>query len=236
MMNNRGWPHDKNKTVQSIIIGSNSLIALYQTIRDLGIGVLFTFYNSARSLWYWPRPSDTVLLLLGSLGREFVPKRVKINGTNPVFLYSRLCAHHSSLSPLSPSAAMDLYTLIPRTLVGVVYPAFMSLKSVLHGSPESAGAWLRYWVVLGVFSLVELLLDPVINPLRWVISLPVIRIIFIIFSYSFPTYLVVKCLFLVWCMLPVSWNGSDLLFNQVSATIFIRETTNQSILNSFAFA
>ena len=67
---------------------------------------------------------------------------------------------------LLASAAMDLYTLIPRTLVGVVYPAFMSLKSVLHGSPESAGAWLRYWVVLGVFSLVELLLDPVINPLR----------------------------------------------------------------------
>ena len=45
MMNSRGWPHDINKTIQSIIIGSNSLIALYQTIRDLGIGVLFTFYN-----------------------------------------------------------------------------------------------------------------------------------------------------------------------------------------------
>merc|ERR1711862_320069 len=115
-----------------------------------------------------------------------------------------------SLNPLPPvnlhiattethSAAMDLYTLVPRTLVGVVYPAFASLKAVLHGSPESAGAWLRYWVVLGVFSLIELLLDLVINPL----------------SYSFPTYLVVKCLFLVWCMLPVSWNGSDLLFNQV---------------------
>merc|ERR1712079_625213 len=86
----------------------------------------------------------------------------------------------------------------------------MSLKSVLHGSPESAGAWLRYWVVLGVFSLVELLLDPVINPL----------------SYSFPTYLVVKCLFLVWCMLPVSWNGSDLLFNQVLSH-FSKSTTRK---------
>ena len=79
---------------------------------------------------------------------------------------------------------MDLTTLIPRTLVGVVYPAFMSLKSVLHGSPESAGAWLRYWVVLGVFSLVELLLDPVINPLRWVIIL-IIRI-----YLCFPTDLI----------------------------------------------
>lgn len=95
---------------------------------------------------------------------------------------------------------MDLYTLIPRTLVGVVYPAFASLKAVLSGSADSSAAWLRYWVVLGVFSVVELLLDPVINPL----------------IYSFPTYLVLKCLFLVWCMLPQWFNGSDIIFNQVS--------------------
>ena len=95
---------------------------------------------------------------------------------------------------------MDLYTLIPRTLVGVAYPAFASLKAVLSDSPESSVAWLRYWVVLGVVSVVELLLDPLINPL----------------TFSFPTYLVLKCLFLVWCMAPVEWNGSDIIFNQVS--------------------
>jgi len=111
---------------------------------------------------------------------------------------------HSSDTTCPLQNTMDLYTLVPRTLVGVVYPAFASLKAVLHGSPESAGAWLRYWVVLGVFSLVELFLDPFINPI----------------SYSFPTYLVVKCLFLVWCMLPVSWNGSDILFNQVLFPLF----------------
>merc|ERR1712154_698554 len=76
---------------------------------------------------------------------------------------------------------MDLYTLIPRTLVGVVYPAFASLKAVLSGSA-----------------------DPLINPL----------------SYSFPVYLVLKCSFLVWCMAPVKWNGSDLLFNQVLFPLF----------------
>merc|ERR1712025_470811 len=99
---------------------------------------------------------------------------------------------------------MDLFTLIPRTLVGVAYPAFASLKAVLSDSPESSVAWLRYWVVLGVFSVVELLLDPLINPL----------------TYSFPTYLVTKCLFLVWCMAPVAWNGSDIIFNQVLFPIF----------------
>merc|ERR1711953_1245864 len=84
------------------------------------------------------------------------------------------------------SLPMDLYTLIPRTLVGVVYPAFASLKAVLSGSAEQSAAWLRYWVVLGVFSVLELLAD-----------------------------LLLKCSFLVWCMAPVKWNGSDLLFNQV---------------------
>merc|ERR1711970_1278150 len=48
------------------------------------------------------------------------------------------------------------------------------------------------------------LLDLLINPL----------------TYSFPTYLVIKCLFLVWCMAPVSWNGSDIIFNQVLFPIF----------------
>jgi len=99
---------------------------------------------------------------------------------------------------------MDLYTLIPRTLVGVAYPAFASLKTVLSDSPESSVAWLRYWVVLGVFSVVELLLDPLVNPLK----------------FSFPTYLILKCLFLIWCMAPIEWNGSDLIFNHVLFPIF----------------
>ena len=121
------------------------------------------------------------------------------------------------MCPVSDSVPMDLFTLIPRTIVGVTYPAFASLKAVLSDSPESCGAWLRsvsntmltltltltlirYWVVLGVFSLVELLLDLAINPL----------------AYSFPAYLILKCAFLAWCMAPVEWNGSDVIFNNVS--------------------
>merc|ERR1711993_71395 len=99
---------------------------------------------------------------------------------------------------------MDLFTLIPRTIIGVTYPAFASLKAVLSDSPESCGAWLRYWVVLGVFSLVELLLDLLINPLR----------------YSFPIYLILKCSFLAWCMAPVEWNGSDVIFNNILFPLF----------------
>ena len=59
---------------------------------------------------------------------------------------------------------MDLFTLIPRTIIGVTYPAFASLKAVLSDSPESCGAWLRKiihmafsWWALGYIYLLELL-------------------------------------------------------------------------------
>merc|ERR1712106_1102300 len=99
---------------------------------------------------------------------------------------------------------MDLFTLIPRTLIGVAYPGFASLKAVLSDSPDSSVAWMKYWVVLGVFSVVELLLDPLLNP----------------FQHSFPTYLILKCLFLAWCMAPIELNGSDVIFNNILFPIF----------------
>ena len=95
---------------------------------------------------------------------------------------------------------MDLYTLVPRTLLGVFYPGFASLRAVLLENPESAVAWMKYWVVLGVFSVIELLIDLVLNPL----------------PYSFPAYLICKCTFLVWCMAPIEMNGSHVIFNFVS--------------------
>ena len=108
---------------------------------------------------------------------------------------------------------MDLFTLVPRTLIGVAYPAFATLKAVLSECTESSVAWLRYWVVLGVFSVVELLLDPLINPLR----------------LAFPSYLILKCLFLAWCMAPVEWNGSDVIFNNVDNYLIISNYNSCSI-------
>merc|ERR1711892_1460616 len=99
---------------------------------------------------------------------------------------------------------MDLFTLIPRTLIGVAYPGFASLKAVLSDSPESSVAWMKDWAVLGVFSVVELLLDPLLNP----------------FKHAFPAYLILKCLFLAWCMAPIELNGSDVIFNNILFPIF----------------
>ena len=89
----------------------------------------------------------------------------------------------------------------------------------MNDSPEKSLAWLRYRLVLGTLSVVELVLDPLVAPSsnRLVV---------------FSLYVVVKCVFLLWCMAPVHHNGSDLIFNQVTRdTNSSRLETNRLLLH-----
>ena len=83
-----------------------------------------------------------------------------------------------------------------RTIIGCAYPGYRSLKAILTDDKDDDMAWLRYWVVLSSFSILELVLDLMV---AWV-----------------PGYLIAKCAFLVWCMAPVQNNGSNIIFNMVS--------------------
>ncbi|XP_016886772.1 receptor expression-enhancing protein 6-like isoform X3 [Cynoglossus semilaevis] len=87
-------------------------------------------------------------------------------------------------------------------LIGFVYPAYYSIKAIESPSKEDDTKWLTYWVVYGVFSVGEFFSD--------------------IFLYWFPFYYAFKCLFLLWCMAPLSWNGSQLLYNKVVRPIFLQ--------------
>ncbi|XP_041913761.1 receptor expression-enhancing protein 6 isoform X1 [Alosa alosa] len=87
-------------------------------------------------------------------------------------------------------------------LIGFVYPAYYSIKAIESEDKEDDTKWLTYWVVYGVFSLGEFFSD--------------------IFLYWFPFYYVCKCLFLLWCMAPVTWNGSQVLYRRVVRPIFLR--------------
>ncbi|XP_077389723.1 receptor expression-enhancing protein 6 isoform X2 [Festucalex cinctus] len=87
-------------------------------------------------------------------------------------------------------------------LIGFVYPAYYSVKAIESPSKEDDTKWLTYWVVYGVFSLGEFFSD--------------------IFLYWFPFYYAFKCLFLLWCMAPVAWNGSQVLYNRVVRPVFLR--------------
>uniref|UniRef100_A0A8C9FIN7 Receptor expression-enhancing protein n=1 Tax=Pavo cristatus TaxID=9049 RepID=A0A8C9FIN7_PAVCR len=87
-------------------------------------------------------------------------------------------------------------------LIGFAYPAYVSIKAIESSSKEDDTTWLMYWVVYGVFSIAEFFSD--------------------IFLYWFPFYYAGKCLFLVWCMAPVSWNGSQVLYHNVIRPCFLK--------------
>ncbi|XP_054894816.1 receptor expression-enhancing protein 5-like isoform X2 [Poeciliopsis prolifica] len=87
-------------------------------------------------------------------------------------------------------------------LVGFIYPAYFSIKAIESPNKDDDTQWLTYWVVYGLFSIVEAFSD--------------------IFLSWFPFYYAVKCTFLVWCMSPVTWNGSDMLYSRVIRPYFLQ--------------
>uniref|UniRef100_A0A3B4B5J8 Receptor expression-enhancing protein n=1 Tax=Periophthalmus magnuspinnatus TaxID=409849 RepID=A0A3B4B5J8_9GOBI len=87
-------------------------------------------------------------------------------------------------------------------LIGFVYPAYFSIKAIESNVKEDDTQWLTYWVVYGLFSIAEAFSD--------------------IFLFWFPFYYAGKCLFLVWCMAPVSWNGSEILYRRAIRPFFLK--------------
>ncbi|XP_053821822.1 receptor expression-enhancing protein 6 isoform X2 [Vidua chalybeata] len=87
-------------------------------------------------------------------------------------------------------------------VIGFVYPAYVSIKAIESNSKEDDTTWLTYWVVYGVFSVAEFFSD--------------------LFLYWFPFYYAGKCLFLVWCMAPVPWNGSQAIYHSVIRPFFLK--------------
>uniref|UniRef100_A0AAY5K7Y5 Receptor expression-enhancing protein n=1 Tax=Esox lucius TaxID=8010 RepID=A0AAY5K7Y5_ESOLU len=100
-------------------------------------------------------------------------------------------------------------------LIGFVYPAYYSIKAIESANKDDDTKWLTYWVVYGIFSLGEFFSD--------------------IFLYWFPFYYAFKCLFLLWCMAPVAWNGSQVLYNRVVRPIFLKhEATVDSMVSDLS--
>ncbi|KAG7456784.1 hypothetical protein MATL_G00239600 [Megalops atlanticus] len=100
-------------------------------------------------------------------------------------------------------------------LIGFVYPAYFSIKAIESSNKEDDTKWLTYWVVYGLFSLAEFFSD--------------------IFLFWCPFYYAGKCLFLVWCMAPVSWNGSQVLYTRVVRPFFLKhQATMDSVVKDFS--
>jgi hypothetical protein len=67
---------------------------------------------------------------------------------------------------------------ILRTGVGFIYPVYRSVQAIMSEDVEDDMTWLRYWVILALVSMVEVMVDPLVD--------------------FFPGYLIGKCAFLIW--------------------------------------
>lgn len=91
------------------------------------------------------------------------------------------------------------------TCLGFAYPAYQSVKAVESADKEDDTQWLIYWVVFGVFNIVEFFSDILLS---W-----------------FPLYFLVKLIFLCWCMAPVSWNGCNTIYHKVIRPFVLKHQT-----------
>uniref|UniRef100_UPI00358F8317 receptor expression-enhancing protein 5-like n=1 Tax=Myxine glutinosa TaxID=7769 RepID=UPI00358F8317 len=88
------------------------------------------------------------------------------------------------------------------SFIGFLYPAYCSIKAIESNLKEDDTQWLTYWVVYAFFSFGEFFSD--------------------ILLFWFPFYYFGKCAFLMWCMAPVSWNGANVIYNQVLRPYFLK--------------
>ena len=93
----------------------------------------------------------------------------------------------------------NIFDSIITNLVGTVYPAFWTIKSLEQNLIEEQKKWLTYWVVFGSFIIVDM-------------GSPVI-VKFI------PFYFVLKILFLIWLFMPGS-NGCTIIYHLFVKKIF----------------
>lgn len=95
--------------------------------------------------------------------------------------------------------------------IGFVYPAYASIVAIESRSKEDDTKWLTYWVVFAAFSTVEFFSDIILN---WI-----------------PFYWLTKCIFLIWCFIPINNNGSTVIYNRFIRPVFIknRETIDSTI-------
>ena len=96
--------------------------------------------------------------------------------------------------PLSSTSTMASPYLVLRTVMVFLIPAYFTLAALTTNTQEDDQSWLRYWVVISIISLLELVLD----------------------NLSFlPCYTMMKVLLLLWCLLPGPASGSNIIFSMV---------------------
>ncbi|XP_049785051.1 receptor expression-enhancing protein 6-like [Schistocerca cancellata] len=87
-------------------------------------------------------------------------------------------------------------------LIGFVYPAYRSIKALETPQKDDDTKWLTYWVVFALFSVTEFFSGLLVH---W-----------------FPFYWLLKCMFFIWCFVPLEANGSMVIYRNVIRPYFIK--------------
>ncbi|XP_045156059.1 receptor expression-enhancing protein 6 [Echinops telfairi] len=100
-------------------------------------------------------------------------------------------------------------------LIGFAYPAYASVKAIESPSKEDDTLWLTYWVVYGLFGLLEFFSD--------------------LLLFWCPFYYVGKCAFLLFCMAPGPWNGAAVLYHRAIRPLFLKhQATVDSLVSDLS--
>lgn len=94
--------------------------------------------------------------------------------------------------------------------IGFLYPAYASVRAIESKPKDDDTKWLMYWVVFALFSVVEFFSDILLN---W-----------------FPLYWLAKCIFLIWCFMPIASNGANVIYTRVVRPLFLK---HQGHVDSF---
>ncbi|XP_030081414.1 receptor expression-enhancing protein 5 isoform X2 [Drosophila hydei] len=87
-------------------------------------------------------------------------------------------------------------------IIGVLYPAYVSIHAIESSTKQDDTKWLIYWVTFGIFTVIEFFSHLLTNII--------------------PLYWLFKCGFLIWCMLPVDNNGSVIIYNKLVRPHFLK--------------
>ncbi|KAF7284484.1 hypothetical protein GWI33_022076 [Rhynchophorus ferrugineus] len=85
---------------------------------------------------------------------------------------------------------------------GIAVIAYMSIHAIESHNKEDDTKWLTYWVVFAIFSIVEYFADIIVG---W-----------------FPLYWLIKCIFMVWLMIPTEFNGSLVIYKRIVRPYFLK--------------
>ncbi|XP_068146948.1 receptor expression-enhancing protein 5 isoform X2 [Drosophila tropicalis] len=87
-------------------------------------------------------------------------------------------------------------------IIGVLYPAYISIHAIESSTKQDDTKWLTYWVTFGIFTVIEFFSG--------------------VLTSIIPFYWLLKCAFLIWCMLPMEQNGSVIIYNKLVRPYFLK--------------